>query len=96
MGLSTPKILLFDFQTLKGNNYAAWKTKFQALMEVEDLWEVVNGIVQLLEMTKHYMTNTAILDDVQPHVCDSKTGVNAWKKLLQVYELKNENQFLHL
>ena len=27
-----------------GNNYASWKVQLQAVLEIQDLWEIVDGM----------------------------------------------------
>lgn len=43
MAQTAPKILLPNSQVLKGDNYATWKTKIQAILRFEDLWGIVSG-----------------------------------------------------
>ena len=37
---------LYDISHLEndGNNYASWKVQLQAVLEIQDLWEIVDGM----------------------------------------------------
>lgn len=92
-----------------GSNYANWKFKMQALLEVHSAWKIANGdekkpttgSASILDWDKHdckagMLLKMSVKDYIIPHIIECKSASEIWGILKDLYEIKNTNNLLFL
>ena len=110
---SKGSLRLYDLPHLEndGSNYTFWKIRTQAVLELQDLWDIVTGTIAQPDSsaTADEKSNWAkkdreacaqiiltLKDEPLSTVATSTSAKTHWEKLSVRYEGKGEQQIIHL
>jgi hypothetical protein len=110
---SKGSLCLYDLPHLEndGSNYAFWKIRTQAVLELQDLWDIVTGTIAQPDSSAtadkksnwakkdreaHAQIILTLKDEPLSTVATSTSTKTHWEKLSVCYEGKGEQQIIHL